>query len=659
MSGEHKNALFPQQICQADVPRPTAIVRKENLARGEDILKKSNESALSIVPSRLSSRFSLSIADSRRRSVDSSELVYQELSVDNELFTARVYKRNYRNGTMQYKGKSMTIPEEGDTDSILASELQESPKRCVWEANVNYLTPTSEPVRVTIAGPFLSSQHLTESIIDETSKLKYPSVRKYVGICDVKTIKRVLSSTTMRFTEWKLCLLYEACKQGRLKLTEFILNQGVWKDGYRALGNAASLCQTTPMHVAVYSSELEITRLLLEKASNMHPQHIEDGNGYRALHFACHKGSYQMIKLLIEAGSAVNPYSKVTKDQPLHLATKNATTDISVLKYLLKQMANPRAQTAEGNTPLHFVCMNNRMDMMTELLAKEYVNLEAWNVKGWTPLHVACRYGSVNLIHRLLQACSWIKRSPPSPSPLYVACIRGVLSVVEELLEWLMPIGKETWQESPLVVAVSGFNFPIVSKLLSKSYNANLSCHVTGKTILQQALSQKCFDILSLEERRLTIEQLLLYGANAGIPDHKGNNVLHHWAITALSTATEGRSSYHARLEEQRCRSLLDLLIGSGAKMEARNHHGETPLYLALRRNNAPLIRAFRAAGACEQILPMMMADSHHFPLNMVDSGENYSADYPELEVESFTQRKAGSIPRHEPPDDHPQFRDP
>ncbi|KAL8765680.1 MAG: hypothetical protein Q9209_007318 [Squamulea sp. 1 TL-2023] len=61
------------------------------------VLQKSDESAFSIVPSRPSTSFDDS--GSLRSSVTS--LVYNELDIDADLFTARVYKRNYRNATIR------------------------------------------------------------------------------------------------------------------------------------------------------------------------------------------------------------------------------------------------------------------------------------------------------------------------------------------------------------------------------------------------------------------------------------------------------------------------------------------------------------------------------------------------------------------------------
>lgn len=73
------------------------------LQEGASVLRQSDESALSIVPSRLSSRLSSIIGSSSQVSLESAELVYHQLTIDDDLFTARVYKRNYRHSLMLFK----------------------------------------------------------------------------------------------------------------------------------------------------------------------------------------------------------------------------------------------------------------------------------------------------------------------------------------------------------------------------------------------------------------------------------------------------------------------------------------------------------------------------------------------------------------------------
>ncbi|KAK3169630.1 hypothetical protein OEA41_009014 [Lepraria neglecta] len=96
---------------------PTPKDRGTLLQTTERILRKSDESAYSIVPSRQSSLRAVGSQTSRasrardsRISIESGELVYRPLSFEDELFTARVYKRNYRNAKMRslFRSKSRT-----------------------------------------------------------------------------------------------------------------------------------------------------------------------------------------------------------------------------------------------------------------------------------------------------------------------------------------------------------------------------------------------------------------------------------------------------------------------------------------------------------------------------------------------------------------------
>ena len=81
----------------------TSKAQTKLLRKKEKEFRASDESAYSIVPSRMSSH--MSVSTRFRDSVSttgSQELVYYPLSFEDELFTARVYKRNYRNSWIDY-----------------------------------------------------------------------------------------------------------------------------------------------------------------------------------------------------------------------------------------------------------------------------------------------------------------------------------------------------------------------------------------------------------------------------------------------------------------------------------------------------------------------------------------------------------------------------
>lgn len=97
------NALQSQLNCQVQTMMCLLQVinlklpekRRDLLRESEPILTRSDESAYSIVPSRPSSRTSLSTTQSAD-SADGTSLRYQHLACEDQLFTARVYRRNYR-----------------------------------------------------------------------------------------------------------------------------------------------------------------------------------------------------------------------------------------------------------------------------------------------------------------------------------------------------------------------------------------------------------------------------------------------------------------------------------------------------------------------------------------------------------------------------------
>ena len=100
--------------------RPSAINRHELLEKKHSILRRSDESAWTIVQSRPSTvRSSLR----RRQSAESSEYFYHEFSFDDQLFTARVYKRNY--GSIGVERNQISSRLEQQNNENLSSQLEQ------------------------------------------------------------------------------------------------------------------------------------------------------------------------------------------------------------------------------------------------------------------------------------------------------------------------------------------------------------------------------------------------------------------------------------------------------------------------------------------------------------------------------------------------------
>ncbi|KAI4225086.1 MAG: hypothetical protein L6R36_004176 [Xanthoria steineri] len=135
---------------------PDALTRRQSLNVNVDLLRKSDESAHTIVPSRLSiSNPSVSSPDGSLVSEASeSSLIYRELAFDDDLFTARVYKRNYR--PQKVRQVKQAINNENSTNETpnpvaVSATLSNTPRTAVSRSSsatsVSELPVTSGPSR--------------------------------------------------------------------------------------------------------------------------------------------------------------------------------------------------------------------------------------------------------------------------------------------------------------------------------------------------------------------------------------------------------------------------------------------------------------------------------------------------------------------------------
>ena len=102
---------------------PTIHETKEKLRTARKQFQKSDESAYSIVPSRMSSRRSTSTkqtCDGDNLNNDDN-MSYRQLSFENDLFTAKVYKRSYRTPLIQHLVRRK-IQGESNTATITGPE---------------------------------------------------------------------------------------------------------------------------------------------------------------------------------------------------------------------------------------------------------------------------------------------------------------------------------------------------------------------------------------------------------------------------------------------------------------------------------------------------------------------------------------------------------
>jgi hypothetical protein len=127
------------------LPRPSSKDRAELLTNKSETLKACDESAWTIVNSRASTpsrRSSESLT-----SIESAELIYKPLDFENDLFTTRVYKRNYRPRLVQrmpkptgllYGSAAETSAAPAQRLSRLEAKRRSIPQPLIWADEIGY-----------------------------------------------------------------------------------------------------------------------------------------------------------------------------------------------------------------------------------------------------------------------------------------------------------------------------------------------------------------------------------------------------------------------------------------------------------------------------------------------------------------------------------------
>ena len=299
------------------ISSPTAQGTAELLQQSQKQFIKSDESAFSIVPSRMSSRFSLStIQTGDPNSVRSSaSLEYRRLSFENDLFTARVYKRNYR--SPKYQGSRKQNPDR----DVEAVDHRKEDTRSPDLTNSSVLDQESivRDRNVSIDqkyGDFIEACRKGDK--DEVSKvLKTSSL--YGGTVASKLL------LSRKCDSMHLCPIHAAVYGGHLGVMETLLQS----DHLEHNGSPESLlfCTGTsvmvhghkqrsvpPLHFAACKGELPMVQLLLRMGA---PINAESDHGVQAIHLAARDGSMDVLAALIAAGASVN-CRDYKRRQPIH-----------------------------------------------------------------------------------------------------------------------------------------------------------------------------------------------------------------------------------------------------------------------------------------------------------------------------------------------------
>jgi ankyrin repeat protein/L-ascorbate metabolism protein UlaG (beta-lactamase superfamily) len=249
-----------------------------------------------------------------------------------------------------------------------------------------------------------------------------------------------------------------------------------------ALLNGRSEAGRTALQLAAFSGQVEVVALLLEKGADVNMKSIK--NKRSPLHFAVWKGHTKVAHLLLKGGADLES-KEVDGETPLHYAA--ASGELSVVKLLVAKGAKVNYVSRIGTTPLSYaVSRRGGFPEIIKFLIAKGADAKVARDNGWTMLHEAGWEGKPEVIQLLLdKGISADVKTSFGRTPLQNACMAGNLAGAKILIKnGADPnaMGKEGW--SPLILATNQGRLKMVDLLLNAGVDVNLANEKMGITPL-------------------------------------------------------------------------------------------------------------------------------------------------------------------------------
>lgn len=161
---------------------------------------------------------------------------------------------------------------------------------------------------------------------------------------------------------------------------------------------AAATPLESPVADAAQSGSVEEVRTLLRQGADVNaPQ----ADGLTALHWAALNDDLATLEVLLYAGAAIRPLTRVGGYSPLHLAARSGHP--AIVAALLEAGADPNFWTDTGVTPLHFAAQANDAESVRALV-EHGADINARDeFRGRTPLVFAAGRDATGAVKALLE----------------------------------------------------------------------------------------------------------------------------------------------------------------------------------------------------------------------------------------------------------------
>jgi ankyrin repeat protein len=350
----------------------------------------------------------------------------------------------------------------------------------------------------------------------------------------------------------------------------------------------------TSLHIAVRQNEAEAGKLLLSRGADIFAPNARgespiyltfysnggmrewminpatlsarDGLGNSILHYAAGWRLDSFIPFIVQRGAPPDA-ANATGEPPLFEAVK--VDSPSTIRALIIAGASAVARDTLGNSGLHAAVRWNAQNAARALIAAG-CDINAHNAAGKTPLHDAVRLGMTGIETVLVTGGANLEvRDAEGNTPFAEAVAAGSTAAAERLAELgADPMSRNNRGDTPLHTAVAMGRRDLITTLL----NLGASIHaknIMGRSPFQNALtvSTQIVSTLLTKERILAVDD-------------------------------EGRSPLHIAILEKAPPAMLQTIIGQGARLNAVDSRGFTPLRLSMEQNDWTAAKILADAGS-------------------------------------------------------------
>ena len=370
---------------------PTLRDRNDLLRGSEKQFEISDKSAYSIVPSNMSTSIYTGRTTGSGVSKGEEDLVYKPLTFENDLFTSRVYKRNYATPAIRHLFKKQKTSEKTRPPPV-AQETAEDPDGSVAETLTSW-----EPGRThrwhNEAQSATSLPTERRLVWDAAPSISFSEACEEGNVEVVKTFLKSGGNVHAPVLGKKepfldLYPIHLASKGGHIRVVDVLLSSGADKEMLSCVSGGR------PLHLAVQAGHLAMVRYFLDHGTNIASQ---DGDGFQAIHLAAEGGSVAILSLLLDWGAAIDS-AMSDGAQALHIASYN-TERANVIRFLCSRGADIEAKNHCGCTPLYYACLENAVDNMEALLELG----AAHSPQGQSILEIALECGYLQATRLLLE----------------------------------------------------------------------------------------------------------------------------------------------------------------------------------------------------------------------------------------------------------------